>query len=168
MRVPEEKILKDYDEAGEVAQKLRSEGKKIVFTNGCFDIIHSGHIKTFFEAKKHGDVLFVGINTDNSVRRIKGEKRPILPVDVRSVVVAGCEAVDFVVPFDEDTPEKLIKKVKPDVLLKGEDWPEEKIVGSDFVKKTGGKVVRIKLVEGISTTEIINEIVKRYCSKKEK
>ena len=168
MRTPEEKILRSYDEAEEVAEELRKKGKKIVFTNGCFDIIHSGHIKTFFEAKKHGDILFVGINTDSSVRRIKGDKRPILPIDVRATVVAGCEAVDFVVPFDEDTPEKIIKKIKPDVLLKGEDWPEEKIVGADLVKRRGGKVVRIKLVKGISTTEIINEIAKRYCNKKEK
>lgn len=162
VRVPEKKIIRDYEEAGKISENLKKEGKKVVFTNGCFDIIHSGHIKTFFEAKNYGDILFVGINTDDSIRRIKGEKRPILPLDVRAIVVAGCEAVDFVVPFHEDTPEEIIKKIKPDVLIKGEDWEEDKIVGAEFVKKSGGKIVRIKLVEGISTTKIIEEILKRH------
>ncbi len=157
MRLPEEKIV-DEEKIAKIVKKLKEEGRKVVFTNGCYDIIHAGHIKTFFEAKKGGDILIVGINSDESVRRLKGANRPILSLEMRAFVVAGCEAVDFVVPFSEDTPEKLINIVEPDVLVKGEDWEEDKIVGAELVKKKGGKVVRVKLIPGISTTEIIRKI----------
>lgn len=164
MREPTEKII-DSRKVRAVSRKLKEEGKRIAFTNGCFDLFHAGHVKTFFEAKKFADVLFVGINTDESVRRLKGDRRPIIPLEMRQVVVASCEAVDFVIPFDEDTPYELILKIEPDFLVKGEDWAEDSIVGADFVKSRGGKVIRVKLIEGISTSEIIRRIVQRYTCK---
>ncbi|GBD03505.1 Bifunctional protein HldE [bacterium HR19] len=160
MRFPEEKIL-SLDKLDSVVQNIRSEKKSIAFTNGCFDIIHAGHIKTFFEAKKYADILFVGINSDQSVRRLKGEKRPILPLEMRMIVVASVEAVDYVIPFDDDTPLSLIEKIEPDVLVKGEDWEEDKIVGADIVKSRGGKIVRVKLIKGLSTTNIIARIIEK-------
>jgi rfaE bifunctional protein nucleotidyltransferase chain/domain len=158
IRLPEEKIILSHDSLRELVKDLKSKGKIIVFTNGCFDIIHPGHIKILFEAKKQGDVLIVGINDDDSIRRLKGQDRPILPLSARQIVLAAIESVDYVVPFSEDTPEKLIKEIVPDVLVKGEDWSEDKIVGADFVKSKGGKVVRVKLVEGFSTSNIIRKI----------
>jgi rfaE bifunctional protein nucleotidyltransferase chain/domain len=158
IRLPEEKIILSQDSLRELVKDLKSKGKIIVFTNGCFDIIHPGHIKILFEAKKQGDVLIVGINDDDSIRRLKGQDRPILPLSARQIVLAAIESVDYVVPFSEDTPEKLIKEIVPDVLVKGEDWSEDKIVGADFVKSKGGKVVRVKLVEGFSTSNIIRKI----------
>lgn len=161
MRRPEEKII-DIEEAYRISREIRAKGKKIAFTNGCFDIIHMGHISTFIEAKKHAEFLFVGINTDDSIKRLKGERRPIIPLGMRMYVVAACEAVDYVIPFSDDTPYKIIALLEPDVLVKGEDWPEESIVGADIVKSKGGKVLRVKLVEGISTSEIINKILRIY------
>jgi rfaE bifunctional protein nucleotidyltransferase chain/domain len=158
IRLPEEKIILSQDSLRELVKDLKSKGKIIVFTNGCFDIIHPGHIKILFEAKKQGDVLIVGINDDDSIRRLKGQDRPILPLSARQIVLAAIEAVDYVVSFSEDTPEKLIKEIEPDVLVKGEDWSEDKIVGADFVKSKGGKVIRVKLVEGFSTSNIIKKI----------
>ncbi|MCS7212857.1 MAG: D-glycero-beta-D-manno-heptose 1-phosphate adenylyltransferase [Candidatus Calescibacterium sp.] len=161
MRDPQDKIV-DPEKAYIISEKIRSEGKKIAFTNGCFDILHAGHVKTFLEAKKNADFLFVGINTDQSVRRLKGIRRPIIPLEMRQVVVAACEAVDYVVPFSEDTPYSLISQIQPDVLVKGEDWEESSIVGADIVKKRGGKIIRVKLVQGISTSEIIRKILNVY------
>jgi rfaE bifunctional protein nucleotidyltransferase chain/domain len=158
IRLPEEKIILSQDSLKELVRDLKSKGKVIVFTNGCFDIIHPGHIKILFEAKKQGDVLIVGINDDDSIRRLKGQDRPILPLSARQIVLAAIESVDYVVSFSEDTPEKLIKEIEPDVLVKGEDWSEDKIVGADFVKSKGGKVIRVKLVEGFSTSNIIKKI----------
>ncbi len=158
VRNPEDKIISSRDNLRAILEKLRTEGKIIVFTNGCFDIIHVGHIKLLFEAKKQGDILIVGINDDDSVRRLKGKDRPILPLFARQIILASIEAVDYVVPFSEDTPENLIKEIEPNVLVKGEDWAEDKIVGADFVKSKGGKIVRIKLVEGFSTSNIIKTI----------
>jgi rfaE bifunctional protein nucleotidyltransferase chain/domain len=158
IRLPQEKIILSQDSLRELVKDLKSKGKIIVFTNGCFDIIHPGHIKILFEAKKQGDVLIVGINDDDSIRRSKGQDRPILPLSARQIVLAAIEAVDYVVSFSEDTPEKLIKEIEPDVLVKGEDWSEDKIVGADFVKSKGGKVIRVKLFEGFSTSNIIKKI----------
>lgn len=158
IRLPEEKIIPSQDSLKNIVRDLKSKGKVIVFTNGCFDIIHVGHIKILFEAKKQGDILIVGINDDDSVKRLKGKDRPILPLSARQVILASIEAVDYVVPFSEDTPENLIKEIEPNVLVKGEDWPEDKIVGADFVKSKGGKIVRVKLVEGFSTSNIIKKI----------
>jgi len=130
--------------------------KKIVFTNGCFDILHRGHIEYLSQAKDLGDVLIIGLNTDASVKRIKGENRPVQDENSRALVLASLRFVDAIVLFDEDTPYDLIGLVKPDVLAKGGDYTEDTIVGSDIVKANGGEVVTIPLVEGYSTSKIIN------------
>ncbi len=146
-------------------QKLRKEGKKIVFTNGCFDIIHAGHVDYLDKAKKLGDVLVVGINTDESVRKIKGENRPIVPLEMRVKVLSSLKPVDFVLPFSEETPLELIKRVKPHILVKGGDWRVESIVGKDFVESYGGKVLTIPFDYNISTSRIIETILGRYGGK---
>ena len=132
--------------------------KKIVFTNGCFDLLHAGHVSLLAKARDLGDVLIVGVNSDESVRRLKGEGRPINVIEDRTLMLASLLFVDAVVVFDEDTPENLIKKVKPDVLVKGADYQESEIVGAEFVKSYGGEVVRIPLVEGLSTSQLIEKI----------
>jgi D-beta-D-heptose 7-phosphate kinase/D-beta-D-heptose 1-phosphate adenosyltransferase len=134
---------------------LKSTGKKVVFTNGCFDIIHVGHIRYLSEAKSLGDILVIGLNSDASVSRIK-PGRPITPEDQRAEVLSALESVDYVVLFNEETPYELIKEVRPDVLVKGADWKKEDIVGNDIVKE----VRTIPFVEGISTSEIIKKIQK--------
>ncbi len=131
---------------------------KIVFTNGCFDIIHRGHIEYLKKAKSLGDVLIVGLNSDNSVQRLKGDKRPINNESDRAVVLRELKSVDFVVIFEEDTPLELIKKIRPDILVKGGDWPTNQIVGHEFVLKNGGEVYSIPFIEGYSTTNIIKKI----------
>jgi len=131
---------------------------KIVFTNGCFDILHRGHIEYLSQARDKGEVLIIGLNSDASVRRIKGEGRPVLDEMSRALVLASLRFVDGVVLFDEDTPYELIKLVQPDVLVKGGDYTEETIVGADIVKANGGEVVTIPIVEGYSTTEILRKI----------
>lgn len=153
------KILKD--ELGEKFKSLKAAGKKIVFTNGCFDILHKGHIKTLYEAKRIGDILVVGINDDASVRRLKGFDRPIIPMDSRVTVLASLEFVDYVIPFSEDTPLEIIKQVRPNVLVKGGDYDEDEIVGRELVLKLGGFVKIIDQVQGFSTTDIINKIQKQ-------
>jgi rfaE bifunctional protein nucleotidyltransferase chain/domain len=145
-------------EVKEISKKLKEEGKKIVFTNGCFDLIHKGHIYLLQEAKKLGDVLIVGINSDKSVKRIKGEKRPILKQEERTFIIDNIKGVDYVVLFDEETPYELIKEICPDFLVKGGDYKEEEVVGGEFVKKSGGKVVIIPYLENFSTTKLIERI----------
>ena len=130
---------------------------KIVFTNGCFDILHRGHIAYLSEARDRGDVLIIGLNSDASVQRIKGDGRPVQDEMSRALILASLRFVDAVVLFDEDTPYELIKLVKPDVLVKGGDYTEETIVGAGFVKEYGGEVVTIPIVEGYSTTEILKK-----------
>ncbi len=132
--------------------------KQIVFTNGCFDLLHVGHIRYLKEAKKQGDILIVGVNTDASVKRIKGPQRPIQIEQDRAEILAALECVDFVTLFDEDTPLNLIKELKPQVLVKGGDWKPEQIVGSDVVLAAGGKVLSLNFVDGRSTTNIIKLI----------
>lgn len=139
---------------------LRREGRTIAFTNGCFDLMHVGHVKYLERAKKDNRVLIVGLNSDRSISRIKGPSRPICPQKSRAAVIASLEAVDFVVIFNEETPYKLIKAVKPDVLIKGADYKGKEVVGSDIA----GKVELIKFVEGFSTTNIINRILKAASS----
>jgi D-beta-D-heptose 7-phosphate kinase/D-beta-D-heptose 1-phosphate adenosyltransferase len=129
--------------------------KRTVFTNGCFDILHAGHVTYLEEAKGKGDLLIVGINTDASVRRFKGPSRPIIPLEQRMVMLASLSSVDFVVAFDEDTPRQLIEYLSPNVLVKGADYQVGEIVGREFVEKNGGEVTTIQLLPGISTTEII-------------
>ena len=142
--------------------KLKASKKKVVFTNGVFDLIHAGHVDYLSKAKSLGDVLIVGLNTDDSVRRIKGEKRPILKQEERAFIVSNLKPVDYVVFFEEDTPEKLISELIPDVLVKGADWAVEKIVGKDIVEKNGGEVKAIDFVNEQSTSKIIDLILKRY------
>lgn len=131
---------------------------KIVFTNGCFDILHLGHIDYLAKAAAEGSLLIVGLNSDDSVRRIKGDNRPITDQRSRSMALASLSFVDGVVIFDEDTPKKLIKMVQPDVLVKGKDYQEKDIVGADIVRKKGGEVVTMDIVEGYSTSAIIDKI----------
>jgi rfaE bifunctional protein nucleotidyltransferase chain/domain len=146
-----------------IRQTLGKTGEQtIVFTNGCFDIFHAGHVRYLNAAKAEGDRLVVGLNSDISVRAIKGDKRPILNQDHRAEVLAGLFCVDWIVLFDDPDPLQLIRRIKPDVLVKGEDWPEATIIGADDVKKRGGRVVRVPLVPVISTSEIIEKIVKAY------
>jgi rfaE bifunctional protein nucleotidyltransferase chain/domain len=137
--------------------------KKIVFTNGCFDILHAGHADYLNKAKSLGDILVVGINSDASVRRIKGEKRPILPQQMRAYLLDNLKPVDYVVIFEEDTPLELIKAIKPDVLVKGADWDLERIVGADFVLSYGGRVERIPFSFDISTSKVVERILGLYC-----
>lgn len=148
------------NEIQRICETLRKENKKIVFTNGCFDIIHYGHVKYLSEAKKLGDVLIVGLNSDESVRRLKGANRPINPQNERAEVLDNLKPVDYVVVFEEDTPLELIKLVKPDILVKGGDYLPNNIVGSDYVISYGGKVIVIPYVEGKSTTNLIEKIQK--------
>jgi D-beta-D-heptose 7-phosphate kinase/D-beta-D-heptose 1-phosphate adenosyltransferase len=142
---------------------LRNSGCKSVFTNGCFDILHAGHVRYLAAARSEGDLLVVGLNSDISVRSIKGEKRPIVSQDQRAEVLASLGFVDYVVLFDEPDPLVLIETLKPAILVKGEDWTAENIVGADFVKSKGGRIVRIKFVDQTSTSGIIDRIIERYC-----
>ncbi len=157
-----EKKIVQINNIEKVASNLREKGKIIVFTNGCFDILHKGHITYLYMAKKLGDILIVGLNSDSSIKRIKGANRPILPEDERAYILSALEMVDFVVVFNEDTPYELIKKVKPHILVKGGDWDVKNIVGKDIVESYGGKVFNIPYVEGKSTTNIIERILSVY------
>jgi rfaE bifunctional protein nucleotidyltransferase chain/domain len=156
-------IITDRDFLKSKVSELKTKGNKIVFTNGCFDIIHHGHIKYLQSAKRLGDILIIGVNTDESIRRIKGETRPIIDLEYRMSVLDELSSVDIVVPFYEDTPLELIKIILPDFLVKGGDWKIKDIVGSDIVIKNGGTVKSLDFIKGISTTEIIEKIKKRYC-----
>jgi D-glycero-beta-D-manno-heptose 1-phosphate adenylyltransferase len=145
-----------------IRKKLKDENKKVVFTNGCFDILHAGHVDYLNKAKNLGDILIVGLNTDASVKRIKGKMRPIVPQEERATIIDNLKPVDFVTFFEEDTPKELIEDLVPDILVKGEDWDLEKIVGRDVVLKHGGEVRTIKFLSNQSTTKIINLILERY------
>ena len=140
----------------------RGEGKKIAFTNGCFDILHVGHVRYLREARKTGDLLILGLNSDASVRKIKGETRPLVPQAERAEVVASLDAVDYVTLFDDPTPLRLIERLRPDVLVKGGDWNEESVVGGDSVRSWGGRVVIVPLTEGVSTTNIVEKVLQVY------
>jgi len=141
---------------------LRHHGKRIVFTNGCFDILHAGHSRYLAAARAEGDVLVVGLNSDRSVRQIKGPRRPIIAQHQRAEVLASLACVDYVVLFDESDPRQLIQSIEPDVLVKGADWAEANIVGAEFVKARGGRVRRIELLPGISTSIIIERICDHF------
>lgn len=142
--------------------ELRKSGSSIVFTNGCFDLLHMGHITYLNEARGLGDVLVVGVNTDRSVRALKGEQRPIIPEQERSHILAALESVDFVILFDEDTPLELIQALRPDILVKGADYTKEQVVGLDIVESYGGSVVLLPLVENMSTSALINRIKEQH------
>ena len=151
------KIL-DGNELDYVLAQWRFKDYKIVFTNGCFDILHRGHIEYLAKAASLGDVLIVGLNTDASVSRIKGLNRPVQDEKSRALVLSSLGYISAVVLFDEDTPLKLIEQVQPDVLVKGADYKDEEIVGYDIVKSKGGEIVTIKLVKGYSTSSIMEKI----------
>jgi rfaE bifunctional protein nucleotidyltransferase chain/domain len=152
-------------ELSRILSLLRATGKTVVFTNGCFDILHTGHTRYLARARALGDILVVGVNSDASVRVIKGDKRPVNPQADRAETLAALENVDFVTVFDEPDPYRVIKELQPDVLVKGGDWPIEKIIGRDIVEARGGKVVNVPYLEGASTTGIIEKIVKTYGGK---
>jgi D-beta-D-heptose 7-phosphate kinase/D-beta-D-heptose 1-phosphate adenosyltransferase len=152
------KELLSLDEFLIIRKRLKEEGKKLVFTNGCFDIIHRGHVDYLNRAKALGDYLVVALNSDDSVRRLKGEGRPINKLEDRAFVIANLKAVDFVVSFNEDTPFEIISAIVPDVLVKGGDWSVDQIVGRDIVEANGGKVLSLPYVENYSTTSIINKM----------
>lgn len=146
-----------------IVSSLRRKNKRVAFTNGCFDLVHFGHVSYLTDAKKNNRVLVVGLNSDSSVRRIKGKSRPITPQRARAGVLAALTCVDYVVIFNEDTPFSVIKTLKPDILIKGADWKGKGIVGQDMVESYGGKVEFIKYINGFSTSRIIGRIVKN-CS----
>jgi rfaE bifunctional protein nucleotidyltransferase chain/domain len=146
-------------------ERVRGEGEKVAFTNGCFDILHAGHVQYLREARKAGDLLILGLNSDASVRAIKGEKRPLVPQRERAEVVASLAAVDYVTLFDETTPLALIEYLRPDLLVKGGDWKEESVVGRDAVRSWGGRVILIPMTEGVSTTNIVEKILRTYGEK---
>jgi rfaE bifunctional protein nucleotidyltransferase chain/domain len=145
-----------------IIKDLKAKGKRIVFTNGCFDLLHIGHIRYLEEAKALGDVLVVGVNSDSSVRKLKGSKRPVLPEEERTEILSGLGCVDYITIFDERDPLKLITSLHPDVLVKGGDWTKDQIVGSEVVERSGGEVVILPFVQGASTSNLINIILKKY------
>ncbi|MFH1824308.1 MAG: D-glycero-beta-D-manno-heptose 1-phosphate adenylyltransferase [Candidatus Firestonebacteria bacterium] len=140
-----------------VVNRLKKD-KKIVFTNGCFDLLHIGHIRYLKKAKKLGDILIVGINSDNSIRRLKGKKRPIVPQDDRAEILSEFPFVDFVTIFKENNPLNIIKKILPDVLVKGSDWKKNNIIGSDIVRHGGGKIITVPLIKDRSTSNMIKKV----------
>ena len=150
--------IKTCAQMKEVAARLKRRGKKIVFTNGCFDLFHAGHVEILRRAASLGDVLVVGVNSDTSVTAIKGPGRPIIPEADREQIISALSCVDYVVVFGEETPLRLIQAVRPDVLVKGEDWKGREVVGEDVVKARGGRVEFVSLVPGLSTTDLINKI----------
>ncbi|MBF0467396.1 MAG: D-glycero-beta-D-manno-heptose 1-phosphate adenylyltransferase [Desulfamplus sp.] len=160
-RDKKQKIV-DRDEIRNIVDQHKSRYHTVVFTNGCFDILHAGHVSYLAAAAELGDVLVVGLNSDISVKLIKGDKRPVVQEAHRAKVLAALECVDYVVLFDEPDPGNLVKNITPNMLVKGADWTEDKIIGADFVKQSGGKVERINLVPEISTTAIIERIIMRY------
>ena len=151
-------VLSSSAEAHAHAQSVQSDGGIVVFTNGVFDLLHPGHVRYLQEARGLGDTLIVGINSDRSVRAIKGSTRPLNPERERAEVLLSLACVDAVVVFDEDTPHRLISTIQPDILVKGSDWGANEIVGRDVVEARGGRVVRIDLAEGYSTTELIRRV----------
>jgi D-beta-D-heptose 7-phosphate kinase/D-beta-D-heptose 1-phosphate adenosyltransferase len=160
-----EKVV-ELQQLVKIRKELKQKGLKVVFTNGCFDILHRGHVEYLRKAKQLGDVLIIGLNTDQSVRRVKGEKRPINCQEDRAAVLAALEAVDYVCFFPEETPAHIIEALIPDILVKGADWKLDEIVGRETVRRAGGKVARIEQVPGASTRGTIRKIIERYCEQK--
>ena len=150
--------LKKLDQLAAIVADAQRNGKSVVFTNGCFDLLHRGHVHTLREAKAAGDILIVALNSDRSVQQIKGPSRPILPETDRLELIAAMEMVDYVILFDEPDPYRLIAALKPNVLAKGGDWNEGTIIGADVVVGAGGRVLSIPYLKGFSTTEIIQKI----------
>lgn len=154
--------IKSRTEIKLIREQLKQQNKKVVFTNGCFDLIHSGHVDYLIKAKEMGDVLILALNSDSSIKSIKGDKRPILKQDERAFIVSNLKPVDYVTFFNEDTPAEIISELVPDVLVKGADWAIEKIVGREIVEVNGGEVKTINFVNDQSTSNIIKIIKERY------
>jgi len=150
--------LRTWEEITTIIQDLKADNKKIVFTNGCFDVIHAGHVKYLSEARDLGDVLILGLNSDLSVKRLKGNSRPINSEEDRSIVLSALTSISYIIIFEDDTPYKLIKHIKPNILVKGGDWKPEDIVGSDIVSSYNGEVRNLSYINGKSSTDIINKI----------
>jgi len=146
-----------------IIKKLKSKGKKVVFTNGCFDVLHAGHVDYLNKAKAFGDILIVALNSDDSVVKIKGNKRPIVPLEHRAFIIENLKAVDFVTVFEEETPANIIADLVPNFLVKGADWDVSKIVGREVVESNGGEIKTIEFVADTSTSQIIDIIAERYC-----
>lgn len=157
-----ENKIKELRELVKVVERLKKQGKKIVTTNGVFDLLHIGHVRSFEAAKRFGDILIVGINSDSSVKKIKGDKRPIIPQKERAEMLAALEIVDYVTIFEETTPNNILDKIKPDVHIKGKNWEHENPPEKELIEKNGGKMEFIDLEQGISTTNIINRIIDAY------
>ncbi|MFH1613319.1 MAG: D-glycero-beta-D-manno-heptose 1-phosphate adenylyltransferase [bacterium] len=155
-----QKKIKTLEELKNIVEKLKKNGEKIVTTNGCFDLIHPGHIKYLWQAKKYGDILIVGLNSDTSIKKIKGNQRPILKEKARSLILASLSMIDYIVIFSEVTPIKLLKTLKPNIHIKGGDYIAEKIIEYETVKKFGGEVKIIQFIKGYSTTNLIKKIKK--------
>ena len=158
--------LRTLDELLKIRQELKRQKRTVVFTNGCFDLLHSGHVHIFREAKKLGDVFIVAVNEDESVRKIKGSSRPIFPLDERIEVLESIEDIDHLLPFSEETPQRIIAALLPDVLVKGGDWKPEEVVGKEEVEHAGGRVKIIPYLEGRSTSEIVDRIIQSATNKK--
>lgn len=156
------KYIWKWNELAEIRAVLKKEGKKVVFTNGCFDLLHAGHIDYLTKAKALGDVLIIGLNSDDSIRRLKGDKRPLLPHDERAFAIWNLKAVDYVTIFEQDTPFELIQTIIPDILVKGGDWSLDNIVGRDIVEANGGVTTNIPFVVNRSTSSIIEIILQKY------
>ncbi len=156
------KTIYSREEMIAVRKQLKADGKKVVFTNGCFDILHAGHVDYLAKTRACGDVLILGLNSDSSVRNIKGEKRPIVPEGERAYILANLKSVDYVTLFDEPTPFELLNTLIPDILVKGADWSIENIVGRDIVEANGGSVQTIEFINQQSTTNIIKTVLERY------
>lgn len=154
--------IKNREELSKIVENLKKENKKIVFTNGCFDLLHLGHIRYLQEAKNLGDCLIVGLNSDSSVRALKGEKRPLVPQQERAEIISSLSCVDYVVIFDELTPENLILSLKPHLQVKGGDYKIEEIPERKAVESYGGKVVIVPYVKGYSTTNLVEKILEQY------
>ncbi|MCK6615116.1 MAG: D-glycero-beta-D-manno-heptose 1-phosphate adenylyltransferase [Ignavibacteriaceae bacterium] len=157
-------VLLSRDEIKKVREELKAQNKKVVFTNGVFDILHAGHVDYLSKAREFGDALILGLNSDASVKRIKGEKRPIVTQEERAFILANLRAVDFVTLFEEDTPYELISEIVPDILVKGADWDISKIAGRDIVEANGGEVKTIPFINFTSTSNIIKTILDKYKS----
>ena len=155
-----EKKVKSTAKIEKLAKQLHKWERRIVFTNGCFDILHPGHVKYLLKAKSFGDILIIGLNSDTSVKRLKGERRPIHNQKDRALVLSSLECVDYITLFEEDTPYDLINRIKPDILVKGGDWDVKDIVGADIVLSAGGEVLSLPYYEGHSTTGILEELSK--------
>lgn len=160
------KKFKKPPELQKIRENLRRRKKKVVFTNGCFDLLHSGHVHLFQEAKKLGDVFIVAVNDDESVRRLKGKSRPIFTLEERLEILGAIEAIDYLTSFSEDTPQKVIAALLPDILVKGGDWKPEEVVGRREVEEAGGRVVIVPYLEGRSSSEVIDRIFQAAESKK--